>query len=149
MGIKCKQPGCPHDYECCCYECEEIKNCESHCNLKPETCENSVMEKGTSLEVYKNANIDVIDAISQLSVAKKQIEEQEKTMKEKLLAAMEAYGVTKFENDSIKITYYAASTTTSIDSAKLKKEQPDIAKEYSKTSSKKSYIKIEVKAGDK
>ena len=70
-------------------------------------------------------------------------------MKEKLLAAMEAYGVTKFENDVIKITYYAPSTTTSIDSTRLKKEQPDIAKEYSKTSSKKSYIKIEVKAGDK
>lgn len=62
---------------------------------------------------------------------------------------MEAYGITKFENDAIKITYYAPSTTTSIDSTKLKKEQPDIAKEYSKTSNKKSYIKIEVKAGDK
>lgn len=149
MGIKCEQPGCPHDYECCCYECEEIKNCESHCNLKPETCENSIMEKGTSLEVFKNANIDVIDAISQLSVAKKQIEEQEKTMKEKLVEAMEAYGVTKFENEAIKITYYAPSQTTTIDSKRLKEEKPEIAKEYSKTSSKKSYVKIEVKAGDK
>lgn len=107
------------------------------------------MNGETSLQVFKNANVEVINAIAQISVAKKQIEEQEKTMKEKLLAAMEAYGVTKFENDSIKITYYAASTTTSIDSAKLKKEQPEIAKEYSKTSNKKSYIKIEVKAGDK
>ena len=121
MGIKCNQPGCPHDYECCCYECEEVKN----------------------------ANIDVIDAISQLSVAKKQIEEQEKTMKEKLVEAMEAYGVTKFENEAIKITYYAPSQTTTIDSKRLKEEKPEIAKEYSKTSSKKSYVKIEVKAGDK
>lgn len=149
MGIKCNQPGCPHEYECCCYECEESTNCEAHCNLKPETCKNSVIEKGTSLEVFKNANIDVINTISQITIAKKQIEEQEKNMKEKLLEAMEAYGVTKFENEAIKITYYAPSTVTSIDSTRLKTEKPEIAKEYSKTSNKKSYIKIEAKAGDK
>lgn len=149
MGIKCKQAGCPFEYEHCCCECEELKDCESACNLKPETCNQSVIDGEKSLKVFKDTNIEVINAIAQISVAKKQIEEQEKTMKEKLLAAMEAYGVTKFENDAIKITYYAPSTTTSIDSTRLKKEQPDIAKEYSKTSSKKSYIKIEVKAGDK
>lgn len=125
MEIKCKQPGCPFEYEHCCIECEELEHCTSSCNLKPDSCKNSEMNGETSLQV------------------------QEKTIKEKLLAAMEAYGITKFENDAIKITYFAPSTTTSIDSTKLKKEQPDIAKEYSKTSNKKSYIKIEVKAGDK
>ena len=149
MGIKCKQAGCPFEYEHCCVECDELEHCESSCNLKPDSCKNSEMNGETSLQVFKNANVEVINAIAQISITKKQIEEQEKTMKEILLAAMEAYGVTKFENDAIKITYYAPSTTTSIDSTKLKKEQPDIAKEYSKTSSKKSYIKIEVKAGDK
>lgn len=149
MEIKCKQPGCPFEYKHCCIECEELEHCTSSCNLKPDSCKNSEMNGETSLQVFKNANVEVINAIAQISVAKKQIEEQEKTIKEKLLAAMEAYGITKFENDAIKITYYAPSTTTSIDSTKLKKEQPDIAKEYSKTSNKKSYIKIEVKAGDK
>ncbi len=149
MGIKCKQAGCPFEYEHCCVECEELKDCESACNLKPETCNQSVIDGEKSLKVFKDTNIDVINAIAQISVAKKQIEEQEKTMKEKLLAAMEAYGVTKFENDAIKITYYAPSTTTSIDSTRLKKEQPVVAREYSKTSSKNSYIKSEVKAGDK
>lgn len=149
MGIKCKQAGCPFEYEHCCVECDELEHCESSCNLKPETCNQSVIDGEKSLKVFKDTNIDVINAISQISVAKKQIEEQEKTMKEKLLVAMEAYGVTKFENEAIKITYYASSIVTSIDSTKLKKEQPDIAKKYSKTSSKKSYIKIEVKAGDK
>lgn len=149
MGIKCKQAGCPFEYEHCCIECDEYKHCESSCNALPETCNKSEMNGETSLQVFKNANVEVINTIAQISVAKKQIEEQEKEMKEKLLAAMEAYGVTKFENEAIKITYYAPSTATSIDSTRLKKEQPDIAKEYSKTSSKKSYIKIEVKAGDK
>ena len=44
---------------------------------------------------------------------------------------------------------FAPSTATSIDSTRLKAEKPEIAKEYSKTSNKKSYVKIEVKAGDK
>lgn len=132
MGIKCKQAGCPFEYEHCCVECDELEHCESSCNLKPDSCKNSEMNGETSLQVFKNANVEVINAIAQISVAKKQIEEQEKTMKEKLLAAMESYGVTKFENDAIKITYFAPSTTTSIDSTKLKKEKPDIAKKIFK-----------------
>lgn len=132
MRIKCKQAGCPFEYEHCCVECDELEHCESSCNLKPDSCKNSEMNGETSLQVFKNANVEVINAIAQISVAKKQIEEQEKTMKEKLLAAMESYGVTKFENDAIKITYFAPSTTTSIDSTKLKKEKPDIAKKIFK-----------------
>lgn len=149
MGIKCKQTGCPFEYEHCCIECKELEHCDSSCNLKPNSCNNSNIDGETNLQVFKNANIEVINAIAQLTTTKKQIEEQEKIMKEKLLEAMESYGVTKFENDLIKITYFNASTTTTIDSAKLKKEQPDIATKYSKTSNKKSYIKIDVKAGDK
>lgn len=149
MEIKCTQLGCPHEYEYCCRECEERKECEASCNLKPISCGNSEMNGETSLQVFENANIEIINAIAQISIAKKQIEEQEKTMKEKLLEAMEKYGIIKFDNDIMKITYFAPSTSTSIDSTRLKKEQPDIAKEYSKTSNKKSYIKIEVKAGDK
>ena len=149
MGIKCNAKGCPHEYENCCYECEELKGCEAACNLKPESCGKSENDGETSLQVFKNANIDVINAIAQLTTAKKQIEDQEKDMKEKLLAAMEHYGITKFDNDIIKVTYYASSTSTTIDSTRLKAEKPEIVKEYSKTSNKKSYIKIEVKAGDK
>lgn len=149
MAIKCNAKGCPHEYDCCCFKCDEFKECESACNLKPETCKQSSIDGETSLEVFKNANVDVINSIAQLTVAKKQIEDQEKDMKEKLLAAMEAYGITKFDNDLIKITYFAPTTTTTIDSTRLKSEKPEIAKEYSKTSNKKSYIKIEVKAGGK
>lgn len=149
MAIKCNAKGCPHEYEHCCFECEEFKECESACNLKPETCNNSIVEGETSLEVFKNANVEVINTIAQLTVAKKKIEDQEKEMKEKLLEAMEKHGITKFDNDLIKITYFAPTTAITLDSTRLKNEKPEIVKEYSKTSNKKSYIKIEVKAGDK
>lgn len=150
MGIKCKQPGCPKEYDFCCFECEEQKNCESKCDLKPENCNNSeITSDEKSLQIFKNANIDVINKIAEITIRKKEIEEQEKDMKECLLEAMEKYGITKFETDTIRITYYAPSTATTIDSTKLKKEQPKIAQKYSKISNKKSYIKIEAKAGDK
>lgn len=149
MGTKCTQKGCPHEYDFCCFECEENRHCESKCLSYPVDCGYSVIEGETDLQVFKNTHIEIINTIAQLTAAKKQIEEQEKTMKEKLLEAMEKYGVTKFDNEIIKVTYYAPSTSTTIDSTRLKKEQPDIAEKYSKTSNKKSYIKIEVKAGDK
>lgn len=150
MGIKCKQPGCPKEYDFCCFECEEQKNCESKCNLKPENCNNSeITSDEKSLQTFKNDNIAVINNIAEITVRKKEIEKQETNMKESLLQAMEKYGITKFETDTIKITYYAPSTATTIDSTKLKKERPEIALKYSKVSNKKSYIKIDVKAGDK
>ena len=74
MAIKCNAKGCPHEYDCCCFECDEFKECESACNLKPETCKQSSIDGETSLEVFKNANVDVINSIAQLIVAKKQID---------------------------------------------------------------------------
>lgn len=52
MEIKCKQPGCPFEYEHCCIECEELEHCTSSCNLKPDSCKNSEMNGETSLQVF-------------------------------------------------------------------------------------------------
>ena len=62
-----------------------------------------------------------------------------------LIDAMEEYGVKMFDNDLLKVTYIAATTATSIDSAKLKKKYPAIAEECSKTSAKSAYVKVEIK----
>ena len=66
-------------------------------------------------------------------------------LREKLKAAMEQFGVKSFDNDLVKVTNIAASTTTRIDSAALKKKYPAIAEECSKVSNTSAYIKIEVK----
>lgn len=71
MGIKCKQAGCPFEYEHCCIECEELEHCTSSCNLKPNSCGNSEMNGETSLQVFENANIEIINSIAQISIAKK------------------------------------------------------------------------------
>ena len=78
---------------------------------------------------------------------KKQCEAQEKELKDQLKKAMEEYGIKKFESDILNITYVAETTSTSVDSAKLKRKYPQVAEECSKTSKKSSYIKVEVKEG--
>lgn len=87
----------------------------------------------------------VEEYISYLERQKKTAEEKAQKMRQKLLDAMEANAITQYENESIKITYVSPSTRTTIDTAKLKKEQPAIAEAYSKTSETKASLRITLK----
>ena len=82
---------------------------------------------------------------AQIVITARRYEEQEKEMRVQLMAAMEKYGVKSFENEDVKFTYVAATTRTTIDSTKLKKELPDVAAKYSKTSNVSASVKITVK----
>lgn len=145
--IKCKN-SCPvGKYDGCCVECPHGADCESKCELIPQECNDAVFE-GTDLEVFQDKARAVIQKIGLLVTQKAEIEAQEKTMREQLQQAMETYGVKKFDNDLIKITYVEPSTRTSIDSTKLKNQMPEIAAKFSKTSNVKAFVKIELK-GDK
>lgn len=83
--------------------------------------------------------------ITELVVEKKRIEDQEKQLKKLLVEAMEKYGVKSFENDVIKFVYVAPTTRSTIDSTRLKKDHPDIAERYSKTSPVSASVRITVK----
>lgn len=104
-----------------------------------------VTVEGKELAEFQGNQIALLQNIASLVKQKKEIEAQEADLKVKLQEAMEAYGIKKFTSDILNITYIAATTSVSLDSAKLKKKYPEIAAECSKTSNKKAYIKIEVK----
>lgn len=87
----------------------------------------------------------VLKQIQDLEIQAAKIEEVKKKLKEDLLKAMEKHGVKKWDNEVMTITYTAPTTRTSIDSAKLKKDMPEIAEKYSKTSNVKSSIRIKLK----
>lgn len=89
--------------------------------------------------------LPVLQQLQELEVQAKKIEEQQKALKEDLLVAMEKHGVEKWDNEVMTVTYVKPTTRTSIDSAKLKKEMPEIAEKYSKTSNVKSSIRIKLK----
>lgn len=142
--IKCNDGECPKGKNMCCFSCDERELCDSVCDLNYEDCENSINEE-TALAEFETGQVAILQSIADIVVQKKQLEEQEKQIKEKLQKAMEDYGIKKFESDVLNITYVAATTSTTIDSPKLKKKYPDIAEECSKVSNKSAYVKVVIK----
>lgn len=143
--IKCKN-SCPLDkFDGCCFECNIKTNCKESCMLDPTNCENATIIEETALETFKNGQSAIIQKISDLVLTKKQLDEEEKKLKEKLKEAMEFYGVKKFESDHLTITYVAETTTTTIDTSKLKKKYPDIAEECSRETKKSAYVRVSIK----
>ena len=128
----------------CCFYCEKKETCNDACFNCEENCEEAVGEE-TELDVMNSAVPDVLKAITDITLQKKKLDEQEKLMKKKLQEAMEQHGIKSFENADVKFLYVAPTTRTTIDSAKLKKDHPDIAEQYSKTSNVSASVRITVK----
>ena len=149
MKVICKVEGaeCPKELTICCGICEHMNTCKQCCESAKmgwkHCCEAEVVTG--ELAQFESSVPEVIQQITGLIQMKKDLDEQEKLLKQKLVEAMEAYGVKSFENDQIKMTYVAPGTKTSIDSARLKKDHPDIVTQYSKTSAVSAYVKVTVK----
>lgn len=91
-------------------------------------------------ELYK-----VEQVIKYYEEKKEEAEKQAKEMRQSLMKAMEKANISNFENDHIKITYVAPTVRKSIDSTRLKKEQPSIYDEYQKESNVKASLRITIK----
>lgn len=74
----------------------------------------------------------------------KALEEQAKNQ---IYSTLMEKGVTTLDTPNLHISVIAPTTSTTIDSKKLKAEMPEIYDKYSKQSQRKGYIKIEVKNG--
>lgn len=83
--------------------------------------------------------------IAAAEATKKAAEQQRDELKAKIMAAMEQNGIKTFETNKIRLTYVAPSTRATIDTARLKKELPEIAEQYAKTSETKASLKITIK----
>lgn len=142
---------CPvdHSQNSCCRNCPQDASCQSRCPDDPETCVEAIkiedQDEDQVMIEFQNSAAVVFQSITQIIGAKKELEAQEAILKDKIKTAMEAHGIKSFKNEILNLTYVAETTSTSIDSAKLKKKYPDIAEECSKTSKKSSYVKITLK----
>lgn len=150
MKILCKvaDAECPKGLNICCGVCEDMNTCEDCCPMmaggKHHNCPNA--EPVTDeLVAFQTSVPDTIKRITDLVVMKKQLDEQEKLLKQKLVEAMETYGVKIFENEQIKMTYVAPTTRSTLDSARLKKDHPDIAEQYTKVSEVSASVRVAVK----
>lgn len=99
----------------------------------------------TAVPALPKETLPVLQKLQELEVEAKKIEDQKSALKENLLVAMEKHGVEKWDNDVMTVTYVKPTTRTSIDSVKLKKDMPEVAAKYSKTSNVKSSIRIKLK----
>lgn len=149
MKVICKVEGadCPKELTICCGTCEDRDTCKQCCDTAKmgwkDCCEAEVITD--ELVQFESAVPDTIKKITTLIQMKKELDEQEKQLKQKLVEAMEMYGVKSFENDQIKMTYVAPTTRSTIDSTRLKKDHPDIAEQYSKTSNVSASVRVTVK----
>ena len=149
MKVICKIVGasCPENLNICCGVCEHKNECKLCCDTAKINYETCVDVEIISNEVmqFESAVPDTIQQITNLIQMKKQLDEQEKQLKQRLVEAMEAYGVKAFESDAIKLTYVAPTTRSTIDTTKLKKDHPDIVEQYSKTSNVSASVRVTVK----
>ena len=77
---------------------------------------------------------DFINDFKEFQKIKLAMELKEKEFKEELKEAMELTGKTEILLDGFSVTYRKGSVRTTIDTKRLKAEQPEIAKQYEKTS---------------
>ena len=143
--MKCKVATEANDtcQNCCCF-CDKKDTCEIVCEEMTNPCE-EMFEEETELQVMNSAVPDVLKAITDITIQMDKLKKQEEVFRKKLVQAMEEHGIKKFENDKVSFTYKAPTTRTSIDSTRLKKEHPEIAEQYSKTSPVSASVTIKVK----
>lgn len=106
----------------------------------------------TEAEFYfKNEVTEYRNTVTKLSKLEnelqklKTIENEAKEQREILYDLMQKYNVKSMETEHLQITKVNPTQAVTIDSSKLKEEQPALADLYSKVSNKKGYIRIKCK----
>lgn len=137
---------------CCCFDCPSLATCQESCdtyNTKEEAVKGCVQifDVDDSLQVFQTNEATVIRDMVSLLRTKKKLEDDEKTLREKFIKAMETYGIKSLDNGLITVTYVPASTKTILDTKRLKAENPDIYKTYGKPSSVKASVRFSLKEG--
>ena len=144
--IKCKEGKCEIYGDICCANCFDNYSCVDSCQYNPQKCGCSITEETTNEVVpFQSKAMTIMQKIVDLNIQKKQLEAQDKDVRQQLEKVMGEYGIKQFENDLLKVTYVEPTTRSSIDSAKLKKELPAVAEKYTKISQVKGSVRIEVK----
>lgn len=119
-------------------EIERLLECERNCEF--------FQKKTLELDTVSCEKILTIQQeLKSLDDRKKELEKSESELKEMLIQKMEETGVKSIDNDYFKITYVAPTTRETIDSARIKKELPEIAEQYVKTSAIKASVRITLK----
>jgi uncharacterized protein YpuA (DUF1002 family) len=145
--------GCPQGKDICCVSCSK-NNCESKCeetdNVLSCGFAKEIIEEGqTEVQIFENRYLQVFKQVADVTKAKKDLEDQEKKVKEQLEKAMNEYGIDSIDNQYLKITRVKASSSESVDLKKMEEKEPQLYAElladYKKVTNKKAYLMFKVK----
>ena len=121
----------------------EIMSVEINKSLPQELDSMSTTEK---LDYFTKQYTTVFMKIREMNEMKKQLEDSLNDIKESLGQMMEKYDIKSISNSLINISRVEASSSTTFDLAKLKKEDSELYtklfERYHKTTNKKAYTKI-------
>lgn len=129
-------------------------------NLKPTEeverlmqCErDGVLYQQNLAAIVTDQQIAAIEAaeriIAEAETEKKEAEARIAEIKTALMKAMGQSAVKTFETERIKLTYILPSERTTVDTTRLKKEMPEIAEQFSKTTKTAASLRITIKKED-
>ena len=123
--------------------CEEGLN-ETECN---QCWENAIKDVDffNPLITFEKNSIQILDDLHIVEQQYQELEKGRKNLKDRLLLLMEHYGVDKFENENLSITYVKGTTGTTFDTNTFKIENPELYKLYQKPSVRAASIRFKVK----
>lgn len=88
---------------------------------------------------------EIAAEIVQLEQMLKGLTERQKALKQGILGAMQAYGITKLETPEMLINYIAPTDRESFDSKAFQKEFPEIYDQYVRISPVAASVRIKLK----
>lgn len=126
------------DYDTC--SGEDIEQCQECWNeaTKDVDFKNDII-------AFEEQAVNVLNNLAAVESEYKQISNSRDKLKKSLLEMMEDYGIDKFENDKLSITYIKEGKTTTFDSKNFKIDYPKIYEEYIKTSNRAASVRFKLK----
>lgn len=121
-------------------EIERLMECERNGTIFTQ---NEIEFANTDLTEF----VSLEKLIKTLDAQVKEAKAKQENLKEALLKEMEERNLKTFEKNGVKITYVAPSVRSTIDSAKLKKDLPEIAEKYTKETQVKASLRITLQEG--
>lgn len=105
--------------------------------------------ENNQVQLFEQQHMQVFKQLADITKTKKQLEEQEKKVKEDLEKAMDQYDIKSIDNHFVKITRVNGSTSTSVDLKAMQEKEPklygELLEDYPKVTNKKSYLTFKVK----
>ena len=89
-------------------------------------------------------NKNLTSELAALLLQKKEIEVREKVLKDLIKEEMETSNIPKYEDDCLKTTYVAESSSMTFDTKQFQKENPEAYKMFLKPTNKSAYLKVSI-----